>query len=243
MCYDQVRQLMKDSNRIVILSGSAMVYECGLKGVRQEAQAYDIEERYGYSPEEIASIEFLNRRVDIFYKYYKNEIIDLDKMNPGIAHQAIAELEKRGKLKAVITRTVYGLHAKAGIHKVIELHGNVNRNRCPKCGKIFDAAYVAHSVGTPVCDCCKVILKPGIALYGENMDNGLMTQAAEAVKNCDMLMIVGNSTHSNLTRYALQYYSGNRLVTINEKPALGDECANYTIYGKCSEILPRLVWS
>ena len=243
MCYDQVRQLIKDSDRIVVLSGSAMMYECGLRGVRQEAYAYEVEEKYGYSPEEIASIECLNRRVDTFYRYYKNEIIDLDKMHPGTAHRAIAELEKRGKLKAVITREVYGLHKKAGIQSVIELHGNVDSNRCPRCGKRFGADYVASQPGTPLCDCCKVILKPGIALYGEAMDNGLMSKAAEMVQQSDMLLVVGNSTQSNLTRYVLQYYTGRRLVTINETPEPGDEAADYAIYGRCDEILPKLVWS
>lgn len=243
MCYDQVRQLIKESNKIVVLSGSALYFECGLKGVRQEECAYDIEARYGYSPEEIASIEFLNRRVNTFYKYYREEVIDLEHMRPNQAHWAIAELEKQGKLSAVITREVYGLHQMAGVHKMMELQGNVNKNICPKCRRRYEAEYVVKSDVAPVCENCRVILKPGITLYGEPMNNGLMTKATEAVENCDMLLIIGNSTQSNLTSFLLQYYKGDRLVTINDKPAVGDECANYTLYGECEEILAKLVWN
>lgn len=241
MSINQVRELIDKSNQIVVLAGTQMILESGLKGVRQEEEAYDIEKKYGYSPEEIVTEEFLNRRSSVFYQYYREDILDMNHLHPTKAHEAIARLEQRGKLRAVITRSVYGLNKMAGIKNVIELHGSVYRNYCPKCGKQYGPEYIVNSKDVPKCEKCRVMLTPGIALYGSAIDNGLISMTAEAVCHADMLMIVGSSTHSNLTQYLLQYYNGCGLVTINHQPGPGDELANYTLYGSCQEILSQLM--
>lgn len=241
MALEQVRNLISECNKIVILSGSKVMFESGLKGVRQEEYAYDVESKYGYSPEEIVTEEFLNRRSDLFYRYYRDDILNMDKLKPNAAHYAMAELEKQGRLLSVITRSVYGLHNMAGVTKIIELHGSVHRNYCKKCGRVYGPWHIADAGDIPRCEQCRIMLTPGIALYGNTIDNGLITRCAEAVINADMLLIVGTSTRSTLTSYLLRYYNGKNMVTINDKQGEGDEMADYTLYGSCSEILPQLV--
>lgn len=241
MVIEQVRDLIKNCSKIVILSGSKVMFESGLKGIRQEEHAYDVESKYGYSPEEIVTEEFLNRRTDLFYRYYREDILDMKNLKPNAAHYAMAELERQGKLLSVITRSVYGLHNMAGVTKIVELHGSVHRNYCKKCGRVYGPQYIADSGDVPRCEQCRIMLTPGFALYGKTIDNGLITKCAEAVSNADMLLVVGSSTRSNLTSYLLRYYNGKNLVTINDKPGEGDELADYTLYGNCSEIMPQLV--
>lgn len=241
MAIEQVRSLINDCNRIVVLSGSKVMFESGLKGVRQEEYAYDVESKYGYSPEEIVTAEFLNRRSDLFYRYYREDILDMEKLRPNEAHYAMAELEKRGKLLSVITRSVYGLHNMAGVTRIIELHGSIHRNYCKKCGRVYGPQYIADSRDIPRCEHCRIMLTPGIALYGSAIDNGMITRCADVVSNADMLMIVGASTRSNLTSYLLRYYNGKNLVTINDGPGEGDETADYTLYGSCCSIMPQLM--
>lgn len=241
MSIEMVRDLIEKSNDIVVLAGTQMILESGLKGVRQEESAYDIEQKYGYSPEEIVTEEFLNRRSAMFYQYYREEILDMEHLHPTKAHEAIARMEEKKKLRAVITRSVYGLNRMAGVQNVIELHGSVHRNYCPKCGKQYGPDYIAQTKGIPRCEKCCVMLTPGIALYRSAIDNGLISKTADAVSKADLLMIVGSSTHSTLTQYLLQYYNGCSLVTINHQPGPGDELAHYVLYGSCQEILSQLV--
>lgn len=237
-----VRGLIRDCNQIVILSGLKVMQEAGLHGVLQEERAYDIELKYGYSPDEIVTSEFLNRRVDKFYKYYKHEILNMDKTNPTKTHYAVAELEKRGKLLTVVTRTIYGLYQMAGVRNIIELHGSANENSCPKCGKIFSAEYIAQSKGTPICDTCKVILKPGFALLRETVDNGKVSKVAENVSKADVLIIAGARVDSDLAKYSLQYYKGDKLVLINDKEDSTDKRADYILYGRCEDIFPQIIY-
>lgn len=236
-----VQNLIKECNNIVVLSGLKLVLEAGLYGVRQEERAYDIEAKFGFSPEEIATTEFLNRRVDLFYRYYKEEILDLDKMVPTPSHYAIAKLEQQGKLLTVVTRTIYGLFQSAGVHNIIELHGNANENTCPKCGRHFPADYIANSKGVPVCENCKVVLRPGFALFGEAIDNGKISMVADQVSKADMVIVAGTTLDSYLARYALQYYQGDKLVLIHDIESLEDKRANYVIYGSCKDILPQII--
>lgn len=238
---NRVREMIDGSNNIVILSGSKTDLEAGLYGVRQESRAYDIENKYGYSPEEIATSDFFMRRVGLFYQFYKEEILDIEHIKPTETHHAAARLFKRGKLLTVVTRTSYGLYQMAGIDKIIELHGNINENQCPKCGKHYSAQYIKDSEGIPVCEQCKIVLRPGFALFGENIDNGKISKTADCVGRADMLLIVGASVDSYLSRYMLQYYQGDRLILINDERSASDVKANYILYGKCKDILPKLI--
>ena len=177
MSVERLAKIIEGSNNIVVLAGRDMTKESGIRVFRDEDVAYDIEMEYGYSPEEIFSAAFFSTRVDLFYDFFKKEI--LLAAEPTEGHKAIAKLEKMGKIKAVVTRSIYGLDRRAGCENVIELHGSIQQNVCTKCGAVYDADYVKNSLKTPVCKKCKLILRPTVALYGDMVDCLLYTSIQE----------------------------------------------------------------
>ncbi|MDD6208664.1 MAG: hypothetical protein PUB10_09110 [Clostridiales bacterium] len=235
-----VKQLVDQSDRIVVLSGSAIDREAGLYGAFQEERAYDIEARYHYSPEEIATERFWSTRSDLFYKYFRDYIVDKDKLQPQPSHWAIRNLEKRGKLSTVVTRSIYGLHQMAGIHNVIELHGSIHQCSCPRCGRVYPLDYILNSHGAAHCEQCRIVLKPGFSMYGDNVDNGKISMVAEAVSHADMLIMAGPSPDSRLAQYVIQYYQGDRLVMIHSLEHNVSNEVDYDIYGSPNEILPKI---
>lgn len=238
---DAVRGIVRDSNNVVILSGLKLMQESGLKGVREDEQILEVETRFGYTPDEILTTEFLMRRVDMFYEFYREYILDFEHMHPTSAHYAMAGLEQQGKLSAVITRTVMGLHQMAGVHNVIELYGNVQINKCTKCGREYPIHYIAEKKPVPRCEHCGIPLKPGMALFGERLDNGRMSQSIDKVSHADVLILAGTSPKSYMSRWLLPYYEGEKLILIMPEPDKADERANYKLYGKCMDILPKIV--
>ena len=235
-----VKQLVDQSDHIVVLSGSAIDREAGLYGAFQEERAYDIEARFHYSPEEIATERFWSTRSDLFFKYFREYIVDQEKLQPQAAHRAIRNLELRGKLSAVVTRSIYGLHQMAGINRVIELHGSIHRCSCPRCGRVYPLDYIMNSYGVAHCEQCRVVLKPGFSMFRDNVDNGKISQVAEAITHADMLIIAGPSADSRLAQYMMQYYQGDRLVLINAGEHNVSKEVNYVIDGSSNEILPRI---
>lgn len=233
---DKIKKIIKDNENIVVVSGLGVVREAGLNGVRAEHIAYDIEQKYGYSNDEIISSEFFARRVELFYQYYHEVILNKEKLEPTPVHEGVSKLQKAEKLDAVITRTVYQLHQKAGCDKVIALHGSVEDNRCPVCGKVFGSEFIRKAKGVPVCDVCSVPLRPGFTLLGEMVDNGKMTEASNAVEDANVLLIVGASLNSALCHHLIKYYTGNKMILLNTKETVGDERADYRAYGNLSEM-------
>ncbi len=233
---NKIQSIIQESDHVVVVSGLEVVLEAGLNGVRAEQIAYDIEQQFGYSNDEIISSAFLSRRVDLFYKYYK-EIILNKELEPTPVHKGIARIQKAGKLDMIITRTVYPLHQLAGCENVVELHGSVEDNHCPNCDKIFGSKYIRNAKGVPSCDECGIPLRPGFTLFGEMVDNGKMTQASNAVEDADVLLIVGAGLNSALCRHLIKYYNGKKMILLNTKKAVGDEKANYQAYGNLSEML------
>lgn len=238
---DTVRKIIRDSNNIVIISGMKLMEESGLADIKNQENCFEIERKYGYSPEEILTTGFLNKRADQFYSYLKEYVLDFEHMYPTQAHYAIAKLEQQGKLSAVITRTIMGIHQMAGIHNVIELYGNIQENYCPRCYKRYTAKDISEEKGVPHCNICRLPIKLGIALYGERLDNGKMSQSIEKVLHADVLILAGTSTTSYLSRWLLDYYEGNKMILINNKRELEDNRANYTLYGSCQDILPKII--
>ncbi len=238
---DTVRAIVRDSNNVVILSGLKLMQESGLKGVREDEQILEVETRFGYTPDEILTTDFLMRRVDMFYEFYREYILDFEHMHPTAAHYAMANLEKQGKLSAVITRTVMGLHQMAGLHNIIELYGNVLVNKCNKCNREYPITYIAEKKPIPICEHCRIPLQPGMSLFGERLDNGKMSQSIEKVSHADVLILAGTSPVSYMSRWLLPYYEGEKLILIMPEPNKSDERANYKLYGKCMDILPRIV--
>lgn len=233
---DKIREVILSAENIVLVTGSEVIHESGLNGIRAEHMTYEVEEKYGYCGEEIVSSLFFSRQVDKFYDYYKNIILDDSKVKPITVYKSAAAMEKAGKLSAIVTRMIYGNYQKAGCKKVVELYGSVEENRCPTCGKIFDADYIRNSQGIPKCDECEVTLRPGFTFYGELIDNGRLTKASNAIEGADVLLVVGISLNSITWANMLRYYKGDKMILINTEEKTGDERANYRAYGNISDI-------
>lgn len=232
----KIQNMIKASDHIVVVSGLEVALGAGLNGVRAEQIAYDIEQKFGYSNDEITSFAFYSRRVDLFYQYYKQVILNKE-LKPTPVHKGIARIQTAGKLDAVVTRTVYPLHQMAGCENVVELHGSVEENYCPNCNKVFGSNYIRQAKGIPSCDECNIPLRPGFTLFGEMVDNGKITQASNAVENADVLLIVGAGLNSTLCRHFIKYYRGKKMIVINTGELAGDEKADYRAYGDLNEIM------
>lgn len=233
---DKIRDVIRDNENIVLVSGSEVTRETGLNGIRAEHIAYDIEEKYGYSSDDIVSTRFLSRQADTFFDYYKNIILNKTDVELTGVHKAAARLEKEGKLTAVVTRMIYGHFQQAGCENVVELYGSAEENRCPVCGKRYGAKYIKNSNGTPKCVDCGVILRPGFSLFGEMIDNGRLTRASNAIEYANVLLVAGVSLNSLTWANMLRYYEGDKLILINTQEKSGDERANFRAYGNLSEI-------
>lgn len=235
---EKIKKILAKNKKIVVLSGLNVMHETGLNGIRAEHIAYEIEEKYGYSNDEIISSAFFSRRGDIFFDYYRNIILNVEDPQPTPVHKSICQMQEDGKVDGIITRTTYELYEKAGCKDVLSMHGTVEENTCPACGKVFGMKYIKSSSGVPVCDECRVPLRPGFNLLGERVDNGKMTKGCNLVENADVLLILGASMRSPLCQYVVKYYTGNKMILINTGEELGDERADYRLYGKLSELVP-----
>lgn len=233
---DKIREVLKTNDNIVLVSGSEVTRETGLNGIRAEHIIYDIEQKYGYSSDEIVSTQFLSRSVDTFYDYYKNIILNKMDVELTKVHKAAAKLEREKKLTAVVTRMIYGHYREAGCKNVVELYGSAEENRCPVCGRRYSSKFIKESHGTPKCVDCEVILRPGFSLYGEMIDNGRLTRAINAIEYANVLLVAGISLNSMTWANMLRYYEGDKLILVNTEERTGDERANFRTYGNLSEI-------
>lgn len=232
----KIKEIIHKSNNVVLVSGSEVMRETGLNGIRTEHIAYEIEDKYGYCGDEIITSTFFSRQVDMFYDYYKNIILNKINVEPSSVYKAAAKLQKEGYLSAVVTRMIYSLYQKAGCKNVVELYGSAEDNRCPVCGKKFDSVYVKRAKGAPKCDKCSVILRPGFTFFGEMIDNGHLTKACNAVEGADVLVVAGMALESRIWASTLRYYEGDKLILISNEEKPGDDRANYRAYGNLSEI-------
>ena len=186
---DDLKKIIEESNNIVFFGGAGVSTESGIPDFRSKDGLYN--QKYDYPPEEILSHTFFMHKTEEFYRFYKDKLNSL-KYEPNITHIKLAELEKAGKLKAVVTQNIDGLHQKAGSKTVYELHGSVLRNYCMKCHKFYDAEYVFNSDGIPKCECGGII-KPDVVLYEEGLDNDIVSNALNAIINADTLIVAGTS--------------------------------------------------
>ena len=246
MAYEMLKQMITESSRIMVFSGMCLVRESGAAYFRDEPYAYQIEAKYGLSPEEFLSAAFYNSRPGSFYRFYKDEILSKrSDIKPNEAHYALARLEKQKKAEGgrvtVATRSLCSLHQKAGSENVIELHGNIFNNYCTRCGKQFSPDYILESHGIPHCDRCQSAIRPGILLAGEMLDNGIITRVANETEKADLLLVVGTHLDAYMTKRFRQYYTGNRMILITDETHPTDKEADMVIYEKVSEVLPRVI--
>ena len=208
----KLQKIIDDSNNIVFFGGAGVSTESGIPDFRSADGLYH--QKYKYSPEQVVSHSFFMKYPEAFYEFYKDKMMCLD-AKPNAAHNKLAELEQVGKLKAVVTQNIDGLHQAAGSKIVYELHGSIHRNYCMKCGKFYDAKYVKDSKGIPYCSCGGMI-KPDVVLYEEGLDGNVINSAIRAIASADTLIIGGTSLVVYPAAGFIDYFRGKHLVVINK---------------------------
>ncbi len=228
--------LVKDSNNIVFFGGAGVSTESGIPDFRSKDGLYN--QKYKYPPELILSHTFFMTHTEEFYDFYRDKMNSL-KYEPNITHKVLARLEKEGKLKAVVTQNIDGLHQKAGSKNVYELHGSVLRNNCMKCGKFYDAEYVFNSTGIPKCECGGII-KPDVVLYEEGLDDRTISESIAAISRADILIVAGTSLTVQPASGLIRYYNGKKLVLINRDPTMYDSIANLVINTSLGSVFEKI---
>ena len=232
----QLRQWIDGSDRIVFFGGAGVSTESGIPDFRGEDGLY--RQRYAYPPETIISHSFYLRHPDIFFDFYRHRML-YPNAKPNVVHQRLAQWERDGKLLAVVTQNIDGLHQMAGSHEVLELHGSVLRNYCERCGKFYGVDAILHSTGVPKCSCGGDI-KPDVVLYEESLDMQMMERALEYISRADMLIIGGTSLVVYPAAGLVQYYRGHKLVVINKGEVGAGVRADLTIRAPIGEVLSQL---
>ena len=233
---EKLQTWVKESSRIVFFGGAGVSTESGIPDFRGEDGLY--RQRYAYPPETIISHSFYVRHPEIFFDFYRNRML-YPNAKPNVVHQRLAQWERDGKLLAVVTQNIDGLHQMAGSHGVLELHGSVLRNYCERCGKFYGVDAILHSTGVPKCNCGGDI-KPDVVLYEESLDMQMMEQALEYISRADMLIIGGTSLVVYPAAGLVQYYRGHKLVVINKGEVGAGVRADLTIRAPIGEVLSQL---
>ena len=240
MYEDEIAALQKiidESENIVFFGGAGVSTESGIPDFRSEDGLYH--EKYSYPPERIISHSFFLANPEVFYRFYKEKMLCLD-AEPNAAHRKLAELEQAGKLKAVVTQNIDGLHQKAGSKIVYELHGSIHRNYCLRCHKFYPAKFIKESEGIPYCSCGSVI-KPDVVLYEESLDSKTIEGAVTAITKADTLIIGGTSLVVYPAAGFIDYFRGKHLVLINKAETGRTVRAELSIHAPIGEILEKIV--
>lgn len=232
----QLAQWVEQSDSIVFFGGAGVSCESGIPDFRSQDGLY--QQQYRFEPETILSHSFYAMHPEEFFDFYRDKMLHPG-AQPNAAHRKLAQWEEQGKLKAVITQNIDGLHQAAGSRRVLELHGSVHRNYCEACGKFYPAAAIQEDGGVPHCSCGGRI-KPDVVLYEESLDARLLHESADLIQQAQMLIIGGTSLAVYPAAGLIQYYRGNRLVVINKDPTPRDSAADLLIHGKIGEILGQL---
>lgn len=232
----KLKEIISESNNIVFFGGAGVSTESGIPDFRSTDGLYH--ETYDYPPETILSHTFFQRKPKDFFCFYRDKMLCLD-AKPNAAHRKLAQWEKEGKLKAVITQNIDGLHQAAGSSKVLELHGSVLRNYCTKCGRLYSAESILNSTDVPKCECGGNI-KPDVVLYEEGLNQEILSEAARCISEADVLIIGGTSLVVYPAAGMIDYYQGHKLVLINKSPTSRDQAADLLIQGSLGEILGQL---
>ena len=236
---EQIVEIIKNSDNVVFFGGAGVSTESGIPDFRSVDGLYN--QKYDYPPETILSHTFYRRKTSEFYRFYRDKMICKD-AKPNVIHNTLAKLEKEGKVKAVITQNIDGLHQMAGSREVLELHGSVHRNYCEECGKFFDADYIMESKDVPRCDVigCGGFVKPDVVLYEEGLDDETIRKSVEYIRNADVLIVGGTSLAVYPAAGLLDYYRGNKLVLINKTPTPRDAMADLVITESIGEVFSKI---
>lgn len=236
----QLAKLIQLSQNIVFFGGAGVSTESDIPDFRSSSGLYQTDTGATYSPETVLSHRFFMRHPEVFYKFYKEKMI-YEHAKPNAAHIALAELEKRGRLKAIVTQNIDGLHQMAGSKNVFELHGSVHRNYCMNCGKTYGLDKIIHSVGVPKCDVCGHMVRPDVILYEEGLDMDVIEGAIEAITKADLLIIGGTSLIVYPAAGLIDYFRGKHIVLINKGKTPQDHRATLCIDAPIGEVMSKCV--
>ena len=238
--YEELKEIIRNSDNIVFFGGAGVSTESNIPDFRSEAGLYSAQQQYGMSPERMLSHSFFKGDTETFFDYYKNNLIYTE-AQPNDAHKALAKLEEMGKLKAVVTQNIDGLHQKAGSKTVYELHGSVLRNNCMGCGTYYDLDYImdeSHCQGyIPKCEKCGGIVKPDVVLYEEALDDFQISGAVDAIRKADVLIIGGTSLVVYPAAGFINYFRGSKMVLINKSETSYDNQADLVIHDSIGKVL------
>lgn len=234
---EQFKKMVAESDNIVFFGGAGVSTESGIPDFRSVDGLYN--QQYDYPPETILSHSFYRRNPREFYRFYRNKMLFLDAA-PNAAHKKLAKLEQQGKLKAVITQNIDGLHQAAGSRTVLELHGSVLRNYCEDCHAFHDVYHIKDGTGVPQCTSCGGPVKPDVVLYEEGLDQKTLNAAVSYIAHADMLIIGGTSLAVYPAAGLIDYFTGDKLVVINKSPTPRDGFADLVIQGPIGEVFSVL---
>ena len=231
-----LKQWVSESRNIVFFGGAGVSTESGIKDFRSVDGLYS--QKFDYPPETIISHSFYVRKPEYFFRFYREKMLPLG-YEPNVTHKALAKWEREGKLSAVVTQNIDGLHQKAGSRRVYELHGSVLRNYCTRCGKAYSAEFIRDCAGVPKCDCGGTV-KPDVVLYEEGLDQATLEGAVRAIAGADMLIVGGTSLTVYPAAGLIQYYGGNRLVLINRDQTPYDDQADLVLHESLGDVFRYL---
>ncbi len=232
----KLKEIVDNSDNIVFFGGAGVSTESGIPDFRSADGLYN--QQWKYPPETIISHSFFYKDTKEFYRFYRAKMLFLS-AKPNAAHIKLAELEHQGKLKAVVTQNIDGLHQEAGSKNVYELHGSVLRNYCTVCRKFHDVEFIYNSDGIPRCECGGIV-KPDVVLYEEGLDNDIVNGAVDSIRNCDTLIIGGTSLNVYPAAGLIRYFRGSNLVIINKSPTQMDRNADLLIDEKIGEVFSQI---
>ncbi len=235
-----LKKALDESRYTVAFCSTGIMEESGTKGMRDQFQAYEIEKKYGYSPEEMFRAVFFTTRPEKFYNYYKAEVLHGD-TRPGDSYFYLKELEDRNIIHTIITNNIANFFGKAGCKNVLNLRGTVEENACVNCGKKFGEEYILRSKGIPCCDECGKIIRPQVRMYGEMIDNRKMTQAINEITEADVLLFIGAGLSSSFAEKYVKYFQGKKLIVIHPEEDYKDHIADLVIHRPIRDVLKEIL--
>jgi len=241
MNFSELQSIVNGSGNIVFFGGAGTSTESGIPDFRSADGLYETGKGGKVPPEVMLSRDFFLEHTEEFYEFYKSRMIHRH-AKPNPAHYALADLEHRGQLQAVITQNIDGLHTAAGSKNVLELHGSVHRNYCMDCRKVYTLEQILESEGVvPYCTACGGVIKPDVVLYQEFLDINLLERATTYIANADVLIVAGTSLTVQLAASLVRYFQGEHFILINKTPTPYDGAANYVIHDSIAKVMQELV--